>query len=341
MAKQTFKKGQRVDSFANYIALRRDIMEGRWEKVYLLDGEEGYFIDELLNALDQVLLTPEEKDFNLITLYGKEISWSDVANAVARYPMFGERTVVVLREATQLKDIDQLESYLSKPNVTTTFIIDYRGKKADGKLKWVKAAKDNGAYFNSEPLFEEDVPNWIKQYAYSFGIEVKDAEAQKLQVHLGTSLQSIANEIDKVRINEPNLSLLSSELIEKYIGISRSYDMIELPKIIFDGDVERLASMLNYFVANPKAAPMPAVLGVFYPFIERVYRCYSVKDDFSPESKALYYQRKYAQKYSITTIHKAIAILQEFSLKTVGKGTLAKDGALLKEFCGKLYQLLH
>lgn len=340
MAK-AFKKNQKEPTVQNYTVLLQRIKDQQFAPVYLLDGEEGYFIDKILEKLTNTLLKEEEKDFNLITLYGKDVEWSAVINAATRFPMFADKTVVVLREAAQLKDIESLAGYVANPSPSTVLIIDYRNKKADGKLKWVKSIKEHGFYFTAAPLDEVELPFWIIKYGNTLGFDISPEDAERLYIHLGSDLQKIANELSKIKINEQDLVKLTASHIEKYIGISRSYDFVELPKIIFEGDQKRLSSMMNYFIANPKAAPMPAILGVFYPFIERVYRCYSVPDDFSPESKSLYYQRAYSKKFSVGTIHKVIGVMNEYALKAVGINTNTKDSALLKEFCGKLMRILY
>ncbi len=112
--------------------------------VYLVDGEEPYYIDLITDYFENNILTPAERDFNLMVLYGKDSEWSDVVNACREYPMFAEKKVVILKDAGSLKGFNELASYVEKPSPTTIFLIEHRFKKADGRSKVVKWAKEKG-----------------------------------------------------------------------------------------------------------------------------------------------------------------------------------------------------
>ncbi|RQO30096.1 DNA polymerase III subunit delta [Taibaiella sp. KBW10] len=340
MAKATKEK---IDTLGEFNRLMAVLKSKQFKNVYLLEGDEPYYIDLLLDYFDHQILDADQKDFNLITLYGKDSEWSDVVNACSRFPMFADHTIVILREAAQLRQMDLMIPYLENPSATSMLVIDYRGKDTNSKDKWLKPIKEKGIVFKSHRLTEEDIPGWIQQYAAMQQFKVETEQAEVLAGYLGNDLQKITNELQKVQINEPNLSVLSPEMVERYIGISREYNYMEFPKVIFSNDKVRMSRMLTYFVANPKSAPLPALMATFYTFADRIYRCYSVPDDYNnPESRSLYYYRAYAKQFQLTTVHKFIALLNEFALKTVGINIANKsDSELLKELVGKLNALLH
>src|ERR1700748_2293400 len=197
----------------------QDLKKGNFSSVYLLDGEEPYYIDKLLHHFEENILAPEERDFNLITLYGKESEWKDVVNAARRFPMFSERMVVILKEAWQMKDLGELAGYIENPSPTTILVIEHRFKKLDGRNKLAKLIPKKGIYFTSEKLKDDEVPQWVMGFGKQQGFEIGAQEAEMLAVYLGNDLQKISNELEKIIINETGLKQLTVQHIEKYIGI--------------------------------------------------------------------------------------------------------------------------
>jgi len=325
-----------------YFDIKQNLEKGNFQPVYFFDGEEPFYIDHLIRLAEEKILQPEEKDFNLITLYGRDTSWSDVVNAARRFPMFAEKTVVILREAAQLKGIDALGSYVAQPSASTVLVIDYRLKELDKRTNFSKIIKKHAVYFSSKKIREDELPVWISDYARQQGYVIGEREALMLAVYLGNDLQKITNELEKIRINEPELQTLSPALIEKYIGISKEYQVIDLPLAVFSGDVKKQARMLQYFLANPKSAAMPAVIGVFYNFINKLLLAHYSPANFQEDRKLgiWSHHRKLAGQISLSYVHRCLALLEEYSHKTVGVDSVQSASSLLKEMTGKLTMLL-
>lgn len=321
----------------------QNLQKGQFAPVYMLDGEEPYYIDQLLHYFEEKILQPEERDFNLITLYGKESEWKDVVNAARRFPMFSERMVVILKEAGQMKDLGELAGYIENPSPTTILVIEHRFKKLDGRNKLAKLIPKKGVYFTSEKLKEDEVPQWVMGFGRGQGMEIGPLEAEMLAVYLGNDLQKIANELEKIVINEVGLKTLTVQHIEKYVGISREYNVFDLPDVIFRGDSSKLARMISYFSANPKSAPMALVIGTFYGYVNKLYLCHYAKQDFQNDRKMgiWSHHRKAAQRFSLTQVHKSIGLLEEFSRKMVGIGHNGGDGPLLREMTAKFNAVLY
>src|ERR1700761_7192640 len=205
---------------ANLKKLFQSLQLRQFAPVYLIDGEEPYYIDLITSYFENNILQPAERDFNLMVLYGKDSDWADVVNACRRFPMFAEKQVVILKDAAQLKGFNDLAGYLEKPSPTTIFLIENRFKKADGRSKVIKFAKEKGFYFTSDKIRDEHMPNWIQNYGTEIGFEIGEREAQILATYLGNDLQKVVNEIAKVRINVPDERTLTAAMIQKYIGIS-------------------------------------------------------------------------------------------------------------------------
>jgi len=329
--------------------LFQSIQNKQFAPFYLIDGEESFYIDLITNYFEEKILQPAERDFNLIVLYGKEVEWADVVNACRRFPMFAERQVVILKDAAQMRSLNELTGYLEKPAPTTVFLIEHRFKKTDGRGKLVKLAKEKGFYFTSEKVKDDQIPHWIQNYGIETGFHIGERESQILATYLGNDLQKIVNEIEKVRINVPEEKALTADLIQKYIGISREYNVFEFPTALTTGNKEKLYRMLAYFIANPKSAALPLVIGSFYSHLNTIYQVHSMRGKSEKEiSTALKLWGDRMKETMIAAknlpIHKTeqcLMMLGDYSAKAVGINADIDDSELLKEMVGKMELILH
>lgn len=333
---------------ADFKKILKGLDAREYAPVYLIDGEEPFYIDMLTEYFEDKILQPAERDFNLITLYGKDTDWADVVNACRRFPMFAERQVVILKDASQLKGLNELVAYVENPAPTTVLLIEHRFKKVDGRGKLGKVVKQKGVYFTSDKIRDEHVPGWIQAYGKETGFAVGERESQILATFLGNDLQKIANEIAKVRINVPDEPALTAEMIQKYIGISREYNVFELPETLTSGDRDKMYRMLSYFLSNPKSSPMPLIIGSFFNHFSKLYQAYFVMGRPEKEAAAALgtYPNRFrqimgtARKYSLQRIEYCLLLLGSYSAKTVGIDSNVNDRELLKEMIGKMDMVL-
>lgn len=333
---------------ADFKKILQTLEKREYAPVYLVDGEEPFYIDMLTEYFEDKILQPAERDFNLMVLYGKDVEWADVVNACRRFPMFAERQVVILKDAAQMRTLNELVGYIENPSPTTIFLIEHRFKKVDGRGKLSKVAKEKGHYFTSDKIKDDQVPGWIQAYGKEIGFTIGERESQILATFLGNDLQKIANEIAKVRINVPQEPSLSAEMIQKYIGISREYNVFEFPETLTNGDKDKMYRMLAYFIANPKSSPMPLLIGSFYSHFSKLYQaCFlagkSEKDasaalgTFPSRAKQIIAT---AQKFSLQRIEACLLIIGKYSTKAVGIDNNTDDRELLKEMIGKMEMVL-
>lgn len=319
--------------------------------VYLIDGEENYYLDMITDYFENKILTPAERDFNLMVLYGKDAEWSDVLNACRRYPMFAEKQVVILKDAGSLKGgsgdekgLNSLLSYVEKPQSSTIFLIEHSSKKADVRTKFVKRAKEKGIHFTSDKIKDDRLPDWIQEHGNDIGFHIGQQEAQVLASYLGSDLQKIANEIEKVRINVPNEKALTMQLIQKFIGISKEYNIFDFPVAVTGNDRDKLYKMLSYFLANSKAAPMPLLIGAFYTHFNRLYVANFVRGKTDKEAAAALGMSPYFVKdimaslsqWPIQRVERCLLLLGKYSTMAVGIKNTAGDRELLKEMVGQM-----
>lgn len=333
---------------ADFSKLMKSLEAGQLAPVYLVDGEEPYYIDLITGYFQEKILQPAERDFNLIVLYGKDTEWADVVNACRRFPMFAERQVVILKDAAQMKGLPELEGYLQNPAPTTVFLIEHRFKKVDGRSRLLKLVKEKGIYFNSEKIKDDQVPGWIQGYGHHTGFEVPQREAEILATYLGNDLQKIANEIEKVRINVPEEKALTAAMIQKYIGISKEYNLFEFPETLANGDKEKMYRMLGYFLSNMKNAPMPLLVGSLYSHFSKLYKACFVQGMPEKEASAaigtwpskLREFNGIIRRLGRPRIEQALLIIAAYNNKGVGIESAAGDSELLKEMVGKLELVL-
>ena len=324
----------------------QSLQQRQYAPVYLIDGEEPYYLDIITSWFEDKILTAAEKDFNLMVLYGKDSDWMDVVNACRRFPLFAEKQVVILKDAAQLRGLNELAAYIQKPSPTTIFLIEHRFKKADGKTKLVKYAKEKGIHFTSDKIKDEQIPQWIQGLGAEIGFKIGERESQILATYLGNDLQKIVNEIEKVRINVPDEKELTSQLIQKYIGISREYNVFEFPEALTSGDKDKLYRMLTYFLANPKSAPMVLIIGSFYSHFNRLYLANFVKGKSDKDAAAAIGVSPYrvrdimttAQQWPLQRVEKNLLLLGKYSTMAVGIEYNSGEKELLKELVGQLME---
>ncbi|MEZ5046042.1 MAG: DNA polymerase III subunit delta [Chitinophagaceae bacterium] len=327
--------------------LIKQIEKGDVKPIYVLDGEEPFYIDQIIHFFENNFLQEHERDFNQSIFYGKDSDYVQIVNECRSYPVFASRRLVILKEAAQLKEFNKLESYLESPSDSTVFVIAYKYKKLDGRSKLKKAVEKNGTYLSFEKIKDNLIPDWILQYCQQKKIKINAANADLLAAYLGTDLHKIVNEIDKVLINIKEGEEIKAEHIEKYIGISKDYNVFEFPKTIFDRQHEKAFKIANYFIQNEKDHPMVVITAMLYAELNKIYRFHFVQN-LSPQEQAAKAKippfvirdyNRYARNFPLQKTIQAIQIVQQYNLQAIGIDSANNNPTLLKELTSKLLQL--
>ncbi len=323
---------------------------GSWKKksfkpVYWLEGEEEFYIDQVMDFAEMHLMPAAEAEFNLTVFYGRDADWSAVINACRRYPMFADKQVVLLKEAQHMKDIEKLEGYIAAPLPTTVFVVGYKGKGLDKRTKMHKTLQSHAEVLTTKKIADGKIQEWIIETAKTKGYTMQPKSAALLEEHLGNDLNRIVNEIDKLSVNLQLKNTIDDDDIEKYIGISKEYNVFELQAAIAKKDLARSIKIINYFEANPKAAAIQMVLPALYAYFSKIYAAYGMKDKSDMALKPLFYfnpvslaQAKDAMKhYGFAGIERMLLLLHHYNLKSIGIGDNGTSGALLmKEMVVKM-----
>jgi len=324
-----------------------ELEKRKFQPVYWLEGDEEYYIDQLIHHAEHNILSAEEASFNLTIFYGKDANWADVVNACMRYPMFSERQIVLLKEAQQMRDLDKLEGYIGKPLSSTIFVVSHKEKKVDGRGKLARLLKEKGEVLTTKKLYDNQLPEWTNELVQSKGFSISQKALFLLVDHIGNDLSRINNEIEKLLINLGKRTNITEDDIENYVGISKEYNPFELQGALAKKDFEKAMRIIEYFGNNPKAAPIQLVLPSIYNFFSKVFMLHGLASrDEKTAAAALgvspYFVKDYLQaagKYSYEAVEKVLLLLHEYNLKGVGVNDVGtSDASLLKEMTVKIMQ---
>ncbi len=327
-----------------------ELRKKNYRPVYLLHGDEPYFIDEVTRFVEEKVLTDAEKAFNQSIFYGKDADHKAILDAARRYPMGADRQVVILKEAQDMKGIEALITYVENPLETTLFLVSYKHKRLAMNTKLGKAFKKHALVFESKSLYDNQIPRWIEARLKRSKLTIQPAAAELIAEYLGTDLGKVANELEKLSLNLPAGATVSESDIETHIGISKDYNVFELQRALAFRDIKRANRIVAYFSANERKHPLPMILATLYSFFSKVYVFHFVarageKEQLSAlKLRSPYFLKEYkqaARTYPRARLEAVMEILLEYDLKSKGLGfnaTGKPDGALLQEM---IFRLMH
>lgn len=323
-----------------------DIKLKKYSPIYFLFGEEAYYIDKISDYLEKNILKDTERDFNLTILYGKDVDAAAVSNIAKRFPMMSEFQVVIVREAQNIKNFDDLVYYASNPLKSTILVLSHKYKKLDKRKKVFKEFEKNGVVFESKKLYEDKIPGWITNYLKEKGYEIQPSASLLLTEFLGNDLQKIVMELEKLIITLPaDQKIIKPVHIEENIGISKEFNNIELQKALVQKNALKVFRIVDYFDHNQKNSPFTLTITSLYFFFNKVLLLSLLQDKSKQniiEKLQInpYFISDYQQAAKIYPPSKTVAIigwLREYDLKSKGVNNLsATPGDLLKELTYKI-----
>jgi DNA polymerase-3 subunit delta len=324
-----------------------DLKKKIYHPVYLLAGDEAFFIDEITNYIDKNILSESEKEFNQTVVYGLDSNVFDLISMARQFPMMANYQVLIVREAQHLKESDKLELYLKNPLKSTILVLAYKHKTIDKRTKLYKLVKEKGVVFTSAKLWDNQVPNWIEKRLKSKGYSIDDPQSFLLSEYLGADLAKIDNELDKMCMNIPSGSKITAQLIEENVGISKDYNVFELLKALTIRDVVKANRIVNHFAANPKDNSIFMVLPVLHNYFFRTMVLFQIKNlepreiasrlKIRPSQLSDY--RRALSNYRVMKLASVIEEIKNYDLKAKGVGNnSASHGELLREL---IFKILH
>ena len=308
----------------------KDARNGVFKPVYLLMGDEPYYVDMVCDAVIENCLDESERDFNQTVCYGADVDAGTVITAARRYPMFAERQLVVVKEAQMMKSLEELAVYCQKPLESTVLVIAMHGSTADKRKSLYKTVSKIGAVVDSQALRDYEVPKWISGFYQSKGLRIAPDAAALLAEHAGTDLNKIAIETEKMLKNLPEgTTEVSASDIEKNVGISRQFSIFELTKELSMKNAAKALRIAAYIGSSAKFA-MPMAVSALYTHFNRIlrYGALLMKTQYPANDQKMkvlgvnpYFFAEYdtaVRNYPVKKCMAVIALLKEYDYK--GKG---------------------
>ena len=330
-----------------YEQILSDIHKKNFAPVYFLTGDEPYFIDMISDTIENEALDEADRAFNQIVVYGRDVDVETIANHARSFPMMGERMVVIVKEAQDVKNLENFEPYLDTLPDTTLLVFVYKYKKFDKRKTLAKKIEKKGVWFESKALRDYNIPGWIQNYLKGEGYSITPKATQMLADFLGTDLHKIANELKKLTITLPKNKSIDDADVERNIGISKDYNVFELQNAIGSRDVLKANRIVNYFGDNGKDNPLLVTAINLYSFFTKVMKLHCAQDKSQGNLASVlgvnpYFVKDYllaARNYPPQTCIRNISILREFDMKS--KGYESGDVSEKDLYREMIFKLMH
>jgi DNA polymerase-3 subunit delta len=310
-------------------------------------GEEAYFIDKISDYITANVLTEAEKGFNQTILYGKDTAPETIISNARRFPMMANHQVIIVREAQEIKKIEDLEPYIRNPLNSTILVINYKYKTIDKRKTFAKLLDQKGVLFESKKIYDNQLPAWISQYLKAQNYSISPQASAMLSEFLGTDLSKVANELDKLIISLPPGTQITPDHVEKNIGISKEFNIFELQNAIGERNILKANRIINYFGANNTANPIQRTISSLFQYFSKLL-VYHFMEDKSQNAVASalqvspFFVKSYvlaAKNYNIKKLVEIVDILREYDMKSKGLGNVSTSPEdLQKEM---IYRILH
>nr|MCU0346053.1 DNA polymerase III subunit delta [Saprospiraceae bacterium] len=320
-----------------------DLKKRKFQPIYFLHGSEPYFIDTISDFIEKNALTEAERSFNQVVLYGRDVDHLAVIDNARRYPMMSQHSVVIVKEAQEMKDLKDLEKYVANPLDSTILVLCHKHKSFNTTTKFGKLLAEKGIVFDAKKLYDNQVPDWIHDHLSHQHLKITPGAADLLAEYLGTDLSLIAHELDKLALHLQKGTEITADHVETHVGISREYNIFELQKALSNKDLAKIARIVDNFEANPKKNPLIMVISSLASFFTKVYMLHFLKNAHDSEvQKKLGLRSPYALKeyraalrhFSQAKTEHIINLLKTYDLMAKGvdyNSTGKEDGELLKE----------
>ena len=249
----------------------QDLKSRRFAPVYMLMGDEAYYIDLISDYIADHVLSPEERDFNQTICFGSDVTAVQVADMARRYPMMAEYQVIIVKEAQNVRSLEALEKYLKNPVKSTILVWCHKNGKIDARKKAIGLAQAVGVVFESKKLRDYQLPDFIQDYLKKKNVSIDPKACQMIADHIGTDLSRLASELDKVLISLPEDHLrVTPEVVEREIGVSKDFNAFELRNAIIQKDSFKANQIVKYFDSNPKAGSLYSFLPLLFSYFQNL-----------------------------------------------------------------------
>lgn len=278
---------------ATYSTVMRDLQARKFAPVYYLMGDEAYYIDKISDWIAENVLQPEERDFNQTVLFGSDVTAAQVIDMAKRYPMMSEYQVVIVKEAQNIRHMEPIEAYLQKPLTSTILVFCHKNGALDRRKRLVGVIDKVGVLYESKKLKERDLPAFIENYLREKGVGIDDKSNQLIAESIGSDLNRLTSELDKLIISLPeNDRRVTPQIVEDQIGVSKDFNGFELRDAIVYKNVFKANQIIDYFDKNPKSGSIYAFLPLLFNYFENLMIAFYCPKRNDPNEVARYLDMK-------------------------------------------------
>ena len=261
--------------------------------------------------------------------------------------MMANHQVIIVREAQNIKKIEDLEPYAKAPLNSTILVINYKYKTLDKRKTFTKLIDQKGVLFESKKIYDNQLPAWISSYLKNHQYTIAPQAAAMIAEYLGANLGKVANELDKLIISLPAGTQITPDHIERNIGISKEFNVFELQNALGERDLLKANRIINYFGANPSSNPIPVVISALYSYFSKLLNYHFLEDKSQNNVAAAlqvnpFFVKNYvaaAKNYNIRKLVEIVSILREYDMKSKGFGNVSASQADLQR--EMIYRILH
>ena len=325
-----------------YRNIIKDIDNNIISPIYLLYGEEEYFIDLICDKLINKIIDKSEKEFDLNIFYGKDSTIEIITESLKKYPMISDKNVVVLKEAQILKSkLNKLNQFLKKNIVNTILIICYKENKIDKRKEFYKHFEKAGVIFESKKLYENQIIDWIKNRVYELGLQIDYDSIKILYTFLGDNLNKIDNELKKLVINMNPNDLITKNVIQEKIGFNKDYNFFELQKALGRRDLKNSLKIIDFLKDNLNKNPLVVIIPTIFNYFQKILMIkFLGNNNLAKELNiSSFFLNDYIQSSKNFTLQeslKIISYLKEADFKNKGIDSKMSYEDILKELAYKI-----
>lgn len=327
------------------------LQKRQFAPVYFLQGEEPYYIDLISDYIEEHALQEHEKGFNQVVIYGKDVDVATVLLQAKRYPMMSDRSVVIVKEAQSILDIEkeegmkQLEAYLQHPLPSTILVFCYKHKSLDGRKSLAKAVSKQAVLLTTKKMYDNQVPAWVNSYLKQKNTRATPQAVLLLSEYIGADLSRLANEIDKLLLNLKPGATIDERVVQENVGISKEYNIFELQSALIARDALKVHRIIQYFEANPKNNPLIPNLSLLFAFFTKLLSLHTAADKSEGGvRKSLgnrgFLVKEYMQALRVFPLQRCVDIIHfvrvaDLQVKGITGGDMS-EAAILRELAFKI-----
>ena len=347
-------KTTKATSSVSFRDIAASIRKGEFAPVYLLSGEEEYFIDQIIELLEDKAIEPSDRDFNIFTYYGAEADIDIVAASARQFPLSGQRQLVLLKEAQAMDRaktrLERLASYAEKPVPSTILAIAYKGEALSASSKLAKAVNTGGGIvFRSDRVRDYNIAPHIRDYCSSRGLRIDDKAITMLTELQGAELNKIFSEIDKITVAEKGIAkTITVDMVERHTGFSKDFNNFVLTSALAVKDYRKAMTIVDYFSRSPRQHPAVATVALLFNFYSRlvIVECLKERTDqaimaaIGAKNEYSIRELKTAMRfYSLRQSASCVSAIRDFDCQSKGIGSVRNEFDLLRELIFRLVSL--